>query len=161
MAQREQIVDMLYPLFVRDIKRVIQTGVTPNAAAATAAAATATSASAPPPPPPPVAAATAISKSSSGNGNSISATSGGSNVSGASGAGSTTSPVNTKAATAAGTPQGSIIKLTTNSSILNSMVSIMLLVRTKIHLHHNQVLQPMINIYNNNSNNNNKCMGIN
>lgn len=29
MAQREGIVDMLYPLFVRDIKRVIQTGVTP------------------------------------------------------------------------------------------------------------------------------------
>lgn len=33
MAQREGIVDLLYPLFVRDIKRVIQTGVTPNAAA--------------------------------------------------------------------------------------------------------------------------------
>lgn len=30
MAQREGIVDLLYPLFVRDIKRVIQTGVTPN-----------------------------------------------------------------------------------------------------------------------------------
>lgn len=29
MAQREGIVDLLYPLFVRDIKRVIQTGVTP------------------------------------------------------------------------------------------------------------------------------------
>lgn len=29
MAQRESIVDLLYPLFVRDIKRVIQTGVTP------------------------------------------------------------------------------------------------------------------------------------
>lgn len=34
MAQREGIVDLLYPLFVRDIKRVIQTGVTPNAAIA-------------------------------------------------------------------------------------------------------------------------------
>lgn len=31
MAQREGIVDMLYPLFVRDIKRMIQTGVTPAA----------------------------------------------------------------------------------------------------------------------------------
>lgn len=31
MAQREGIVDLLYPLFVRDIKRVIQTGVTPAA----------------------------------------------------------------------------------------------------------------------------------
>ena len=30
MAQREGIVDLLYPLFVRDIKRVIQTGVTPS-----------------------------------------------------------------------------------------------------------------------------------
>lgn len=30
MAQRENIVDLLYPLFVRDIKRVIQTGVTPS-----------------------------------------------------------------------------------------------------------------------------------
>lgn len=30
MAQREGIVDLLYPLFVRDIKRVIQTGITPN-----------------------------------------------------------------------------------------------------------------------------------
>lgn len=30
MAQREGIVDLLYPLFVRDIKRVIQTGVTPG-----------------------------------------------------------------------------------------------------------------------------------
>jgi protein SOK2 len=38
MAQREGIVDLLYPLFVRDIKRVIQTGVTPNAAIATNAA---------------------------------------------------------------------------------------------------------------------------
>ncbi|RLV92352.1 Enhanced filamentous growth protein 1 [Spathaspora sp. JA1] len=37
MAQREGIVDLLYPLFVRDIKRVIQTGVTPAAATATAA----------------------------------------------------------------------------------------------------------------------------
>lgn len=38
MAQREGIVDLLYPLFVRDIKRVIQTGVTPalNAAAVSA-----------------------------------------------------------------------------------------------------------------------------
>lgn len=35
MAQRESIVDLLYPLFVRDIKRVIQTGVTPAAASAT------------------------------------------------------------------------------------------------------------------------------
>ncbi|ODV65095.1 apses-domain-containing protein [Hyphopichia burtonii NRRL Y-1933] len=34
MAQREGIVDLLYPLFVRDIKRVIQTGVTPAASAA-------------------------------------------------------------------------------------------------------------------------------
>ncbi|EGW33847.1 uncharacterized protein SPAPADRAFT_59209 [Spathaspora passalidarum NRRL Y-27907] len=34
MAQREGIVDLLYPLFVRDIKRVIQTGVTPAAASA-------------------------------------------------------------------------------------------------------------------------------
>lgn len=33
MAQREGIVDLLYPLFVRDIKRVIQTGVTPSNAA--------------------------------------------------------------------------------------------------------------------------------
>lgn len=33
MAQREGIVDLLYPLFVRDIKRVIQTGVTPTAQA--------------------------------------------------------------------------------------------------------------------------------
>lgn len=46
MAQREGIVDMLYPLFVRDIKRMIQTGVTPashpstttNAASSSAAA---------------------------------------------------------------------------------------------------------------------------
>ncbi|KAK6463396.1 hypothetical protein DFJ63DRAFT_312712 [Scheffersomyces coipomensis] len=30
MAQREGIVDLLYPLFVRDIKRVIQTGATPS-----------------------------------------------------------------------------------------------------------------------------------
>lgn len=39
MAQREGIVDLLYPLFVRDIKRVIQTGVTPanNASAEPAA----------------------------------------------------------------------------------------------------------------------------
>lgn len=44
MAQREGIVDLLYPLFVRDIKRVIQTGVTP--AAQTAAAGT--TATAPP-----------------------------------------------------------------------------------------------------------------
>lgn len=35
MAQREGIVDLLYPLFVRDIKRVIQTGVTPSSAAPT------------------------------------------------------------------------------------------------------------------------------
>lgn len=33
MAQREGIVDLLYPLFVRDIKRVILTGVTPTAQA--------------------------------------------------------------------------------------------------------------------------------
>ncbi|KAG2733795.1 hypothetical protein G9P44_003320 [Scheffersomyces stipitis] len=40
MAQREGIVDLLYPLFVRDIKRVIQSGVTPSAnnAASTGAA---------------------------------------------------------------------------------------------------------------------------
>jgi protein SOK2 len=38
MAQREGIVDLLYPLFVRDIKRVIQTGVTPAGAAGAAAA---------------------------------------------------------------------------------------------------------------------------
>lgn len=30
MAQREGIVDLLYPLFVRDIKRVIQTGISPS-----------------------------------------------------------------------------------------------------------------------------------
>lgn len=36
MAQREGIVDLLYPLFVRDIKRVIQTGVTPVSQATTA-----------------------------------------------------------------------------------------------------------------------------
>lgn len=30
MAQREGIVDLLYPLFVRDIKRVIQTGISPT-----------------------------------------------------------------------------------------------------------------------------------
>lgn len=39
MAQRENIVDLLYPLFVRDIKRVIQTGVTPTTQATTTAAA--------------------------------------------------------------------------------------------------------------------------
>ncbi|KAK6453733.1 uncharacterized protein RJT20DRAFT_137221 [Scheffersomyces xylosifermentans] len=39
MAQREGIVDLLYPLFVRDIKRVIQTGVTPSGSGAAAAAA--------------------------------------------------------------------------------------------------------------------------
>ncbi|CAX40298.1 enhanced filamentous growth protein, putative [Candida dubliniensis CD36] len=105
MAQREGIVDMLYPLFVRDIKRVIQTGVTPNAAAA-AAAATAAAASTSAPPPPPAGTATAgTPKITGGNRNSISATNGGSSASGASGAGSTTSPVNTKAATT-GTPQG-------------------------------------------------------
>lgn len=38
MAQREGIVDLLYPLFMRDIKRVIQTGVTPNTAGAVKAA---------------------------------------------------------------------------------------------------------------------------
>lgn len=37
MAQREGIVDLLYPLFVRDIKRVIQTGVTPTTQATSAA----------------------------------------------------------------------------------------------------------------------------
>jgi protein SOK2 len=42
MAQREGIVDLLYPLFVRDIKRVIQTGVTPAGAAGAAAAANTT-----------------------------------------------------------------------------------------------------------------------
>lgn len=36
MAQREGIVDLLYPLFVRDIKRVIQTGVTPTTLGAAA-----------------------------------------------------------------------------------------------------------------------------
>lgn len=35
MAQREGIVDLLYPLFVRDIKRVIQTGITPSKSTAT------------------------------------------------------------------------------------------------------------------------------
>lgn len=39
MAQREGIVDLLYPLFVRDIKRVIQTGVTPTTQALAGAAA--------------------------------------------------------------------------------------------------------------------------
>lgn len=48
MAQREGIVDMLYPLFVRDIKRMIQTGVTPalhlnNAASNTASSSSAAS----------------------------------------------------------------------------------------------------------------------
>lgn len=38
MAQREGIVDLLYPLFVRDIKRVIQTGVTPNLASVASSA---------------------------------------------------------------------------------------------------------------------------
>lgn len=41
MAQREGIVDLLYPLFVRDIKRVIQTGVTPAAQPAASATPTA------------------------------------------------------------------------------------------------------------------------
>lgn len=39
MAQRENIVDLLYPLFVRDIKRVIQTGVTPSSQATSSTAA--------------------------------------------------------------------------------------------------------------------------
>ncbi|KAK6203081.1 uncharacterized protein RJT21DRAFT_2437 [Scheffersomyces amazonensis] len=41
MAQREGIVDLLYPLFVRDIKRVIQTGATPSTASNNPAAAAA------------------------------------------------------------------------------------------------------------------------
>ncbi|CUM67091.1 uncharacterized protein PRCAT00004780001 [Priceomyces carsonii] len=46
MAQREGIVDLLYPLFVRDIKRVIQTGITPtNNSSAAGASMTAKSAS--------------------------------------------------------------------------------------------------------------------
>lgn len=40
MAQREGIVDLLYPLFVRDIKRVILTGVTPSSATSSAAPST-------------------------------------------------------------------------------------------------------------------------
>ncbi|KAM9926127.1 hypothetical protein OXX59_003429, partial [Metschnikowia pulcherrima] len=47
MAQRERIVDLLYPLFVRDIKKVIQTGVTPVASASVSAAAATTSAAKP------------------------------------------------------------------------------------------------------------------
>jgi protein SOK2 len=56
MAQRESIVDLLYPLFVRDIKRVIQTGVTPAAAGSTTvgltgvSGATTPALTAPPPP---------------------------------------------------------------------------------------------------------------
>lgn len=45
MAQRENIVDLLYPLFVRDIKRVIQTGVTPNTGASAGNASSAAAAS--------------------------------------------------------------------------------------------------------------------
>lgn len=43
MAQRENIVDLLYPLFVRDIKRVIQTGVTPSSSGGNAGGASANS----------------------------------------------------------------------------------------------------------------------
>lgn len=43
MAQREGIVDLLYPLFVRDIKRVILTGVTPSSSATASSAANASS----------------------------------------------------------------------------------------------------------------------
>lgn len=46
MAQREGIVDMLYPLFVRDIKRMIQTGVTPAAHPTSSTNATASGAAA-------------------------------------------------------------------------------------------------------------------
>lgn len=46
MAQREGIVDMLYPLFVRDIKRMIQTGVTPALHPSNASGATTTSSAA-------------------------------------------------------------------------------------------------------------------
>ncbi|EDK47209.1 conserved hypothetical protein [Lodderomyces elongisporus NRRL YB-4239] len=58
MAQRENIVDLLYPLFVRDIKRVIQTGVTPNTGASAGNAGGANASS-----------AVATSSSSSGNPN--------------------------------------------------------------------------------------------
>lgn len=47
MAQREGIVDLLYPLFVRDIKRVIQTGVTPATQGTTSSGATSNAKSTP------------------------------------------------------------------------------------------------------------------
>lgn len=63
MAQREGIIDLLYPLFVRDIKRVIQTGVTPQAAQLLNPSASSSGGSAQTPA---TASSTAVTRSTSG-----------------------------------------------------------------------------------------------